>query len=150
MIRLILRFQSLNLDVKLILDQIESVKNYPVPNIAHYLLLGNSIKIGSDRSGSCLNLWVDRSTSSQKMKKISAKTSQVILNTLFWLMTILWLSLAVMIFLTCRSSINCSICLLLALGTVPLLQINQWLRLAIIAFGISWSESVVAMMQFCH
>ena len=84
------------------------------------------------------------------MKKISEKTSQLVLNTLFWFVTILWLSLAVIIFITCKSSTNCSICLLLALGTVPLLRINHWLRLAIIAFGISWSESVVAMMQFCH
>jgi hypothetical protein len=84
------------------------------------------------------------------MKKISDKTSQVILNALFWFVTILWLLLAVMIFITCRSSINCSICLLLALGTAPLVQINQWLRLAIIAFGISWSENVVATMQLCH
>lgn len=84
------------------------------------------------------------------MKKISDKTSRVILNTLFWLITILWLLLALMIFINCQSSINCSICLLLALGTVPLVQINQWLRLAIIAVGISWSESVVATMQFCH
>jgi hypothetical protein len=84
------------------------------------------------------------------MKKISKKASQLVLNTLFWFMTISWLVLAVMIFLTCQSSINCSICLLLALGTVPLVRINHWLRLAIIAFGISWSESVMMMMQFCH
>ena len=84
------------------------------------------------------------------MKKISDKTSRVILNTLFWLVTILWLLLAAIIFINCKSSINCSICLLLALGTVPLVQINHWLRLAIIAFGISWSENVVATMQFCH
>ncbi len=84
------------------------------------------------------------------MKKISEKTSQLVLNTLFWFVTILWLVLALIIFITCKSSVNWSIYLLLALGTVPLLQIHHWLRLAIIAFGISWSESVVTMMQFCH
>ena len=86
----------------------------------------------------------------ERMKKVNDKTSQVILTTLFWVVTILWLLLAVMIFINCKSSINCSICLLLALATVPLLQINQWLRLAIIGFGIIWSENVVAMMKFCH
>jgi lipid-A-disaccharide synthase-like uncharacterized protein len=84
------------------------------------------------------------------MKKISEKTSQLVLNTLFWFVTILWLVLALIIFITCKLSIDCSICLLLALGTVPLFRIHHWLRLAIIAFGVSWSETVVTTIQFCH
>jgi lipid-A-disaccharide synthase-like uncharacterized protein len=95
-------------------------------------------------------LAIDKSTSHQKMKKISEKTSQLVLNTLFWIVTILWLVLALIIFIACKSSIDCLICLLLALGTVPLLRINHWLRLAIIAFGVSWSETIVTTIQFCH
>jgi hypothetical protein len=150
--------QSLNLDVKLGFYEIDCwhsgsravrVENYSVRNTTRLESAATNFYSIPNRSNYCLNLWINKQVI-ERMKKISDKTSRVILNTLFWFVTILWLLLAAIIFITCKSLINCSICLLLALGTVPLVQINHWLRLAIIAFGISWSENVVAAMKFCR